>query len=287
MSLPTMSVITPSFNSGEFLDDAIQSVLQQEVVAVEHIVVDGVSTDDTVAILNRYSQVRWTSEPDNGQSDAINKGFLHASGDLMGWLNADDYYLPGGLEAIARAAQEHPKADVIYGDCVFVDGDGKLVRSKVEHDFDPAILMYFGCYIPSTSTFFRRRVIESGRLLDCEYRVCMDFEYFARLSHTGYAFHYVPRFIAAFRWHGNNISLSQTARRAQERRRVQLRFGVRQHSNTTFRLLADVHRAKRMMRKLISGNVAREGRANRMLGRDTRWIQGGAGSETCANLECL
>jgi glycosyltransferase involved in cell wall biosynthesis len=287
MPMPTLSVVTPSYNSGEFIEDAIRSVLQQQSVSVEHIVVDGASSDQTVAILQRYPQVQWTSEPDDGQSDAINKGFLRATGDLMGWLNADDYYLPGGLEAITRAADEHPEADVIYGDCVFVDVDGKVVRSKVEHDFDPAILMYFGCHIPSTSTAFRRRVIESGMLLDCEYRVCMDFEYFARLAHAGCRFHYVPRFIAAFRWHGNNISLSQAARRAEERRQVQLRFGARQHSDSTFRLLADVHRAKRMMRKVISGNVAREFRVHRMLGRDTRWIRSAAGSETCANLTCL
>jgi len=218
MSLPTLSVITPSFNSGEFIEDAIRSVLQQQAVAAEHIVVDGASADDTVAILKRYPNLQWISEKDDGQSDAINKGFLRATGDLMGWLNADDYYLPGGLEAIARTAQEHPEADVIYGDCVFVDSDGKIVRSKVEHDFDPAILMYFGCYIPSTSTFFRRRVIESGLLLDCEYRVCMDFEYFARLAHAGCKFHYVPRFIAAFRWHGNNISLSQPGARRSDGR---------------------------------------------------------------------
>ena len=287
MSLPTLSVITPSFNCGEFIDDAIRSVSQQQAVAVEHIVVDGGSTDDTVAILKRYPQVRWTSEPDHGQSDAINKGFLRATGDLMGWLNADDYYLPGGLEAIAHAAQEHPEADVIYGDCVFVDGRGKIVRSKVEHDFDPAILMYFGCYIPSTSTFFRRRVIESKLLLDCEYRVCMDFEYFTRLAHAGYKFLYTPRFIAAFRWHGNNISLSHAARRAEERRQVQLRFGAGQYSDSTFKLLSDVHRAKRVMLKVTSGNIAREFLINGMMGRDTRWLQGETGSQTCASLACL
>jgi glycosyltransferase involved in cell wall biosynthesis len=286
MSLPTLSVVTPSFNSGEFIQDAIWSVSQQRAVTVEHIVIDGASTDTTVAILKRYPQVQWTSEPDNGQSDAINKGFLRASGDLVGWLNADDYYLPGGLEAIARAAQQHPEADVIHGDCVFVDSSGRIVRSKVEHDFDRAILLYFGCYIPSTATFFRRRVIESGLLLDCDYRVCMDFEYFARLAHAGFKFHYVPHFIAAFRWHGNNISLSQAARRAQERRQVQLRFGARPHSDATFKLLADVHRGKRVVRKIISGNIFRELGVRRMMGSDTRW-QDGAGSETCASLACL
>jgi len=287
MSLPTLSVITPAFNSGQFIEDAIQSIVQQEAVTVEHIVMDGASTDDTVATLKRYSHVEWTSECDGGQSDAINKGFLRAAGDLMGWLNADDYYLPGGLHAIAQAAQEHPEADVIYGDCLFVDSSGKIVRSKVEHNFDASILLYFGCYIPSTSTFVRRRVIESGQLLDCDYRVCMDFEYFVRLAHAGSRFHYVPQFIAAFRWHGNNISLSHADRRAQERRQVQLRYGAGRHSESTFRLLADAYRAKRAMRKIVSGNIAREFRVRRMMGRDTRWLQGGVGVETCASLACL
>jgi len=287
MSLPRLSVITPSFNSGQFIEDAIQSVLQQEAVTAEHIVMDGASTDGTVATLGRYPHLQWTSERDDGQSDAINKGFLLATGGLMGWLNADDYYLPGGLQAIARAAQEHPEADIIYGDCLFVDSGGRIVRSKVEHDFDASILLYFGCYIPSTSTFFRRRVIESGQLLDCDYRVCMDFEYFVRLAHAGCTFHYVPRFIAAFRWHGNNISLSQEGRRALERRQVQLRFGAGQHSDSTFKLLADAHRAKRVMRKVISGNIAREFLVCGMLGRDTRWLQSSAGWETCASLACL
>ncbi len=286
MSLPTLSVVTPSLNNGEFIEDAILSVSGQQAVAVEHIVVDGASTDGTLGILKRYPCVQWTSEKDKGQSDAINKGFLRASGDLVGWLNADDYYLPGGLEAIARAAEENPEADIIYGDCVFVDSSGKIVRSKVEHDFDPAILLYFGCYIPSTSTFFRRRVIESDLLLDCEYRVCMDFEYFARLAHLGCKFHYVPRFIAAFRWHGNNISLSQATRRAEERRQVQLRFAAGPYSDVTFKLLADVHRAKRMMRKVATGNIFRELRVREMIGQSTRWPQG-VSSETCASLACL
>ena len=88
----------------------------------------------------------------------------------------------------------------------------RIERSKVEHDFDPDILFYFGCYIPSTATFFRRRVIEQGHLLDCDYRVCMDFEYFVRLASAGFKFHYVPQFIAAFRWHDSNVSLQQVER---------------------------------------------------------------------------
>ncbi len=287
MDLPILSVITPSFNSAEFLEDAILSVSGQQGPCVEHIVVDGNSVDNTVNILKRFPELRWTSEPDSGQSDAINKGFRRAKGDLVGWLNSDDYYLPGGLRAIADAAKKHPGADVIYGDCVFVDSAGQIVRSKVEHDFDRAILMYFGCHIPSTSTFIRRRVIDSGLLLDCDYRVCMDFEYFARLAHAGCKFLYVPRFIAAFRWHGCNVSLKQVDRRAQERRQVQQRFSVRHYSPALLNLLTDLHRGKRILRKLVSGNIVRELRLRTMLGRNTRWQYLAEGIETCASLACL
>jgi glycosyltransferase involved in cell wall biosynthesis len=118
METPTISIVTPSFNAAAYLEDAILSVSRQGRVAVEHIVTDAVSTDGTLEILRQYPHLRWISEPDRGQSDAINKGFLLAKGELVGWLNADDYYLPGALEAIANAAAAHPEADVIYGDCV-------------------------------------------------------------------------------------------------------------------------------------------------------------------------
>lgn len=279
--------MTPSYNSAEFLEDALASVAGQEGVAVEHIVIDGASTDRTQEILYQYGEVCWISEPDRGQSEAINKGFLRARHDLVGWLNADDYYLPGGLEAIARAAQEHPEADVIYGDCVFVDHEGRIVRSKVEHGFDRSVLMYFGCYIPSTSTFFRRKVVDSGLLLDCDYRVCMDFEYFARLAHVGFRFHYIPRIIAAFRWHGRNVSLKQLGRRAEERQQVQLRYAAGPHSAAALDLLMQAHRAKRLLIKTLSGNLARELRLRQMIGRETQWLSGNAGRDTCKALASL
>src|SRR5208283_3407905 len=118
MKTPIISVITPSRNSGAFLEDAILSVAQQEGVQAEHIVQDSLSSDNTLEILRRHPETRWQWESDNGQSDAINRGFLRAQGELVGWLNADDYYLPGGLKAIAQAAAAHPEADVFHGDCV-------------------------------------------------------------------------------------------------------------------------------------------------------------------------
>ncbi len=205
----------------------------------------------------------------------------------MGWLNADDYYLPGGLEAIATAAEQHPEADVIYGDCVFVDASGDIVRSKVEHDFDCSVLMHFGCYIPSTSTFFHRRIIDSGQFLDCDYRVCMDFEYFARLAHAGFKFQYVPRFIAAFRWHGSNVSIRNMVRRVEERRLVQQRYGIHSYAKDALQQLATLGRARRLLRKVWSGNIERELCVRRMIGRSTRWLDTPAGLQTCKSLACL
>ena len=272
MSLPRISVVTPTFNCVAYLKDAILSVQQQSDVCVEHIVIDGASTDGTVELLEQQKHLHWISEADRGQSDAINKGFLMSTGDLVGWLNADDYYWPNALASIARAAQEHPEADVIYGDCVFVDANGRLMRSKVEHEFDPQILLYFGCYIPSTSTFFRRRLIERGLVLDCDYRVAMDFEFFARLSCLGCRFHYVPQFIAAFRWHQNNVSLRNTGRRFQERRKVQIAAAGYEESDWKLGALRYWARGRRVLRKLMSGNIAREVRILRKIGADTRWM---------------
>ncbi|HVO78651.1 MAG TPA: glycosyltransferase family 2 protein [Candidatus Bathyarchaeia archaeon] len=287
MKSPTISVITPSLNSGEFIEDAILSVGQQQGVLVEHIVQDSLSSDNTLEVLRRHPEVRWQWESDCGQSDAINRGFLRASGELVGWLNADDYYLPGGLQAIARAAAEHPEADVFHGDCVFVDGEGSITRSKVEHDFDRDILFYFGCYIPSTATFFRRRLIERGYLLDSDFRVCMDFEYFVRLAAAGFRFHYVPQFIAAFRWHKDNISLQQVERRSYERLEVQRRHGARVRSQMQMELLRQGFRAKRILRKIASGNAWREMRIRQQKGEPTLWMRNTEVQQKCASLAYL
>jgi glycosyltransferase involved in cell wall biosynthesis len=215
------SIVTPSFNQGRFIRDCIESVRAQTDVTWEHIIVDAGSTDETLAVLREYPHLRWTSEPDKGQSDAINKGFLRATGDWVMWLNADDYLLPGALGKVAAAATRWPETDVLYGECVFVDKDKRLLRRKRDHRFDFGILVFYGCYIPSTATFLRRRIIEAGELLDLNYRVCMDFEYYVRLAMRGYHFRHLPEALAAFRWHESNVSATLEQRRRAERLQVQ------------------------------------------------------------------
>ncbi len=275
MRLPRISVVTPSLNQGRFIEHAVLSVARQVYPDVEHIVVDGGSTDETLAVLARYPHLRWISEPDNGQSDAINKGFRIATGDLVVWLNADDYYLPGALQSIGHFAAEHPEVDIIYADCIHTDEDGKLLCLRGGHPFDPDVLLYWGCYIDSNTTFFRRSVVDEGLLLNIEYRVCMDFEYFTRLAGKGKIYGYLRRPVAAFRWHGSNSSLS-VERRRTERLLVQRTWSQMKLSPHGYDALARLYRFKRAWLKLLCGTYWAELRMRRFRGEGTYWFNSGA-----------
>jgi glycosyltransferase involved in cell wall biosynthesis len=218
------SIITPSFNQGRFIRDCIESVRAQAGVDWEHLVMDAGSTDETVAVLKEYPHLQWVSEADRGMCDGINKGFLRATGDWVMWLNADDYLLPGTLAKVAAHAHRHPGADVIYGEAQFVTEQKNFIRVRREHAFDYNTLLFYGCYIQSTATFLRRSIVTAGHLLDLRYKVCMDFEYYLRLSHAGLRFSFLPEPLAAFRWHGENTSARQIQRRQEERLEVQRRF---------------------------------------------------------------
>jgi glycosyltransferase involved in cell wall biosynthesis len=224
------SIVTPSYNQGRFVRDCIESVRSQSGIEWEHLVQDALSTDETRAVLAEFPHLQCVFEKDKGMSDGINRGFLRAAGDWVMWLNTDDYLLPGTLQCVAKFAEQHPEADVIYGDVEFVNGAKELIRHRREHRFDFNVLLFYGCYIQSTATFIRRRVIEAGHLLDVDYRVCMDFEYYVRLARLGFKFAHLPEPLAAFRWHETNTSSTQLARRREERLRVQ-----RQHLELTHR----------------------------------------------------
>ncbi len=221
------SIVTPSFNQGRFIRDCIESVRLQTLGDWEHIVIDAGSTDETISVLKDYPHLKWISEPDKGMSDGINKGFLKAQGQWVMWLNCDDYLLPETLAKVAAFIEKHSEADIVYGECIFVDESKKVIRHRWEHGFDFPILLFYGCYIPSTSTFIRRSVITAGELLKIDYRVCMDFEYYVRLSERGFRFKFLPDALANFRWHSTNTSTTQSKRRYEERVRVQREYLLR------------------------------------------------------------
>ncbi len=247
-----ISIVTPSFNIGRFIEDAILSVLKQGYDNFEHIIIDGGSTDNTLEVLEKYPHLIWTSEPDNGQSDAINKGFRRATGAIVAWLNADDYYLPNAFSTIASFHEKNPKADLVYGDYNMVDSDGRIMRVMKETGFNLNILLYYRCYVPSTSLFFKRRIIDDGLLLDTSYSNSMDLEYYVRLAKLGYSFYHIPHTLASFRWTGTNKSLDRS-NLWLERERILLQYGIRLFKTDSHNLI--IHRIMRYFYILVRGWV--------------------------------
>jgi glycosyltransferase involved in cell wall biosynthesis len=230
---------------------------------VEHIVTDAASIDETLDILRKYSHLNWTSEPDHGMSDGINKGFLKATGDWVMWLNCDDYLVPGALAKVAAFINAHPSADVIHGDCAFINEDKTPIRRKYDTPVDEWDLLFVGCVIPSTSTFYRRKIIDDGHLLDVNYKNTMDLEYYLRLMRLGYRFAYLPVVLASFRWHDESTTLKNLNRMHAEALRCK-----REHIDqrglpaflknaTVLKAMRKIFKVRRVMKRIITHGVFR------------------------------
>lgn len=221
------SIITPSYNYGRFIGDCAASVAAQGDVRLEHLIFDAGSTDNTLEVLADFPRAEVFSEPDRGMCDGINKGFDRCQGEWVMWLNADDRLRPSALSAVLDFAEAHPEADVIYGCWDFIDENGAFIRTMTLFPYHRTMMLYLGCYIGSTATFFRKRtVIDSGERLSLDFRYVMDGEFFARLATKGLRFEYLPRILADFRLHGNNLSIrNYDGNTAEECLRLQKQYG--------------------------------------------------------------
>ncbi len=200
------TIITPSLNYGRFLGDCLESVAAQKGVTIEHFVIDGGSTDESAEVAARFPHAVWSQEPDNGMSDAINKGFDHAGGDWVMWLNADDRLKPGALAAMLPIL-EHSTADIVYGDWDFVNEAGDFQRHVRAPKWSRFVHVHHHCFVGSTAAFYRKAtVIDQGHRLREDFRYVMDGEFYARLDDAGKRFEHVPVTVADFRMHGGNLS---------------------------------------------------------------------------------
>lgn len=198
--LPTVTVVTPSYNQGRFIRETIDSVLSQDYPAIEYMVIDGGSTDDTVSILKSYgSKVSWISEPDRGQSEAINKGWKRATGEILAWLNSDDIYLPGAISKAVTYLQSHPDVGLVYGDGFHISEEGQALGRFPSEPFSKDRLKET-CFIAQPGAFMRRSVIEQVGWVQESLRYCMDYDLWIRISKR-YQLQYVPIPMASIRLH--------------------------------------------------------------------------------------
>ncbi|HVO97775.1 MAG TPA: glycosyltransferase family 2 protein [Bryobacteraceae bacterium] len=215
---PLVTIVTACLNSGRFVEQTILSVLEQGYPRLEYIVMDGGSTDGTIEILKKYeARLRWRSSPDKGAADAINKGFALGSGAILGFLNADDLYLPGAVSAAVRHLREAEDAGV-YGDAWWIDEAGGRIAPYPVKEFDRAALNR-GCFICQPASLFRRSAFESVGGLDPDLHLAFDYDFWLRLTRT-HRLRRIPEALAESRMHRANKTLGQREAAFRETFRV-------------------------------------------------------------------
>ena len=220
-----VSIVTPSYNQADYLEQTIQSVLSQDYPHIEYIIIDGASTDRSVEIIRRYADrlAWWVSESDRGQAEAINKGMQRASGDVVAWLNSDDLYLPGAVSRAVKALAANPALGFVYGDALNIDSQGKPLHPLVFGPWDLEEFIRFRI-ICQPAVFMRRSILEQAGFLDPAYHMMLDHHLWIRMAersqvqYIGGVGGFAP--LAAARHHPQAKNASQPEKFAQETLRV-------------------------------------------------------------------
>jgi glycosyltransferase involved in cell wall biosynthesis len=243
MSCPKVTVVTPSYNQGHFLEETILSVVGQQYPNLEYIVIDGGSTDSSVEILkkNEHHLTLWVSEKDRGQAHAINKGFARATGDILCWLNSDDVYLPGALNFIASRL-DPSRAALVFGNCFhFFEGKATSHGSDVVREHTRRDLRLTD-YIVQPSSFWTRKVWEQTGELDESLTFGFDWDWFIRARQGGAEFTPVDKYLSDYRLHSDHKSGAGGERRLDELAAIYSRHAGTEYGRLFARCLE--HRAK-------------------------------------------
>ncbi|HUF38333.1 MAG TPA: glycosyltransferase family 2 protein [Anaerolineales bacterium] len=215
-----LSIVTPSFNQSSFLDQTIRSVLSQEGVEIEYLVMDGSSTDGSLDIIEHHAArlAWWTSESDRGQGDALRKGFARANGDVLAWVNSDDLLAPGAARSALAALERHPEADLVYGNAASIDPDGRPLNDMLFRPYSAADLAAFHI-ICQPAVFFRREAYLRAGGLDPSFHFLLDHDLWLRIAARG-SIRYVPELWAFARQHPDAKNVAQAERFGEEAHRI-------------------------------------------------------------------
>jgi glycosyltransferase involved in cell wall biosynthesis len=245
---PLVSIVTPSYNQAAYLEAAMQSVLGQDYPKVEYLVIDGASTDGSLDIINKHQRrlAYWVSEPDCGQTEAINKGFAQARGEIYAWLNSDDLYLPGAISRAVGYLMNHPETGLVYGDTDFIDEAGRIIGRFPAHQTDYRRLKQGYVHIPQQSAFFRASLWREVGPLDPSFFFAMDYDLWVRIARKA-NLDYVPEVWSSFRLHQGAKTIAADDRCWPEMMRVHWRDG-----GSPFSIIVLKYLARRVLAPLIN-----------------------------------
>lgn len=200
-SWPKISIVTPSYNQAEFLERTILSVLNQNYPNMEYIIIDGGSTDGSVEIIKKYEKylAYWVSEKDNGQSDALNKGFRRCKGEILAYINSDDMYLPGSFFKVVKAFKTKTRINLIFGNVIHIDANDNLIGECRFTKFDFDTLIFEGGNLHQPATFWTREIYNKVGGFNPKYKFCMDFDFFCRIGEEKGNLIHTREYLATFR----------------------------------------------------------------------------------------
>jgi glycosyltransferase involved in cell wall biosynthesis len=254
--LPSISLVTCSYQQARFLDQAIRSVRAQHYPNLEYILIDGGSTDGSRGIIARHVDALsyWVSEPDQGQTHALVKGFTRASGDVCGWLCSDDLLLPGTLQRVGEYFRDHPEVEAVFGDSIWIDAEGKPLRPKREMGFNRFVFLYDYNYVPQPSMFWRRGLYERVGGLCQDFDMAMDNDLWERFSAATRIAH-IPHYLACMRFYPEQKTSAPTLREhgRREGQRVLERASPITRSAPVRAALQVLARGMRIVQKGIAG----------------------------------
>lgn len=253
-SWPKISIVTPSYNQADFLEQTIVSVLGQNYPKLEYIIIDGGSTDGSVDIIRKYERylAYWISQPDKGQADALNKGFSKSTGGILAWINSDDMYLPGAFPKIVETLKRNPDAAIVYGDYIEVNAKDRCIALRRQPSFDYRICLYGYLTVAQPASFFKRKVFFNVGGLDASFNYAMDYDLIVRLAKQGKAVH-IKEYLAAFRLHASSKSVANKSRFYKEDRKVRVKNIGHQPLPTELCILHWYYKTRALLRRLLEG----------------------------------